>query len=142
MAVREFLTALYSRYRNLILYGIIGACTASLDFLIFTALTRWTALHYIIANVISCSTGIMCSFLLNRKYNFKVTDHTFRRMAIFFAVGIFGMFLSSVLLHFFIDTLNLNELLSKLASIIIVVIIQFILNKYISFREDKTEQNP
>ena len=63
-------------------------------------------------------------------------------MAIFFAVGIFGMFLSSVLLHFFIDTLNLNELLSKLASIIIVVIIQFILNKYISFREDKTEQNP
>ena len=142
MAVREFLTALYSRYRNLILYGIIGACTASLDFLIFTALTRWTALHYIIANVISCSTGIMCSFLLNRKYNFKVTDHTFRRMAIFFAVGIFGMFLSSVLLHVFIDTLNLNELLSKLASIIIVVIIQFILNKYISFREDKTEQNP
>ena len=136
MTMIELIKALYSKFRNLILYGIIGCCTATLDFLIFTCLTQWTPIHYIIANVISCSAGILSSFLLNRKYNFKVTDHTIRRMAIFFSVGIFGMFLSSVILHFCIDDLNLNELISKLASIVIVVIIQFFLNKYISLRED------
>ena len=139
MQFKELITALYSRYRNLILYGIIGGCTATLDFLIFTALTRWTPIHYIIVNIISCSTGILCSFLLNRKYNFKVTDHTFRRMVIFFAVGVTGLFLSSVLLKLFIDRFLLNELVSKLASIVIVVLIQFLLNKYISFRVDKKE---
>ena len=138
MALVELVKALFSKFRNLILYGIIGSCTATLDFLIFTGLTQWTPIHYIIANVISCSTGILCSFLLNRKYNFKVTDHTMRRMAIFFSVGIFGMFLSSVILHFCIDDMHWNELISKLASIVIVVIIQFFLNKYISFREDKS----
>lgn len=138
MALVELIKALFSKFRNLILYGIIGSCTATLDFLIFTGLTQWTPIHYIIANVISCSTGILCSFLLNRKYNFKVTDHTMRRMAIFFSVGIFGMFLSSVILHFCIDDMHWNELISKLASIVIVVIIQFFLNKYISFREDKS----
>ena len=140
MTIPELITSLYSKFRNLILYGIIGCCTASLDFLIFTGLTQFTSIHYIIANVISCSTGILCSFLLNRKYNFKVTDHTMRRMVIFFSVGIFGLFLSSVILHFCIDDLHWGELISKLTSIVIVVIIQFFLNKYISFREDKHKE--
>ena len=140
MAITELITSLYSKFRNLILYGIIGCCTASLDFLIFTGLTQFTSIHYIIANVISCSTGILCSFLLNRKYNFKVTDHTMRRMVVFFSVGIFGLFLSSVILHFCIDDLHWGELISKLTSIVIVVIIQFFLYKYISFREDKHKE--
>ncbi len=140
MIIRELLKALYSKFRNLILYGIIGCCTASLDFLIFTGLTQWTSIHYIVANVISCSTGILCSFLLNRKYNFKVTDHTMRRMIIFFSVGIIGLFLSSVILHFCINNLHWGELISKLTSIVIVVIIQFFLNKYISFREDRHKE--
>lgn len=134
MSIKEFCQAFYKKFRNLILYGIIGACTATLDFLIFTALTRYTDIYYIVANVISCSTGILCSFLLNRKYNFKVTDHTVRRLIIFFSVGIFGLFLSSVILHFCVDNLLLGEVVSKLVSIVIVVIIQFLLNKYISFR--------
>ena len=140
MAIVDLIKALYSKFRNLILYGIIGCCTASLDFLIFTGLTQWTPTHYIVANAISCSTGILCSFLLNRKYNFKVTDHTMRRMVIFFSVGIFGLLLSSVILHFCIDNMQWNELISKLTSIVIVVIIQFFLNKYISFREDKSKR--
>lgn len=125
----------YSRFRNLILYGIIGSCTATLDFLIFTALTQGLSLYYIIANIISCSTGILCSFLLNRKYNFKVTDHTARRLLIFVAVGLTGMLLSSLILRITIEQLQWNELLSKLVSIVIVVLFQFILNKHISFRK-------
>ena len=137
MVFNEIIGKLYGKFRNLILYGIIGSCTATLDFLIFTGLTLWTSIHYIVANVISCGIGILCSFLLNRKYNFKVTDHIMRRMLIFFSVGIFGMFLSSVILHFCIDNMQWNELFSKVTSIVIVVIIQFLLNKYISFRESK-----
>lgn len=139
MTAREAIIGFYSKFRNLILYGLIGSCTATLDFLIFTGLTQLASVRYIVANVISCGTGILCSFLLNRKYNFQVTDHTFRRMIIFFAVGVFGLLLSSLLLHFCIEDLKWNELFSKVASIVIVVIIQFLLNKYISFRESKND---
>ena len=139
MEIKTLAAKFYAKFRNLVLYGIIGCCTAALDFLVFTGLTRFTAIHYIIANVISCCCGITASFLLNRKYNFKVTDHTVRRMAIFFCVGIFGMFLSSVILHFCVDDLHWNELVSKLASIVIVVVIQFFLNKHISFGLDRRD---
>ena len=141
MKITDFIKVIYRKFRNLILYGIIGSCTATLDFLIFTGLTQLLSVHYIIANIISCSAGILSSFLINRKYNFKVTDHTIRRMAIFFTVGIFGLFLSSVILHVCINSLCWDELISKLTSIVIVVIIQFFLNKYISFREDKKVTN-
>ena len=134
---KNLLNSLYSRFRNLILYGMIGSFTASLDFLIFTTLTQWLDVYYIISNVISCSTGILCSFLLNRKYNFKVTDHMARRLLIFVSVGVLGLFLSSVLLRIFIDSFHWNELLSKLLSIAIVVLFQFLLNKYISFRKNE-----
>ena len=140
MSIIKLICILYTRFRNLILYGIIGAFTASLDFLLFTGLTQWASIHYIVANIISCSLGIMCSFLLNRKYNFKVVDHTVRRMSVFFIVGVCGLFLSSIILHTCIDSLKLRESVSKLTSIVIVVIIQFLLNKYISFREIQDEK--
>lgn len=63
-----------------------------------------------------------------------------RRMIIFFSVGIFGLFLSSFILHICVDDFQLNELLSKVLSIVIVVIIQFLLNKYVSFRESKEKE--
>lgn len=135
MSVIKLVSTLYARFRNLILYGFIGSCTASFDFLLFTALTLWTSIHYIVANIISCSLSILCSFLLNRKYNFKVADYTMHRMIIFFIVGVCGLFLSSIILRFCIDSLKLGESVSKLASIVIAAIVQFLLNKYISFKK-------
>lgn len=135
------LESLYMRFRNLILYGVIGSCTATLDFLLFTALTRWTDVYYIAANVVSCSLSILCSFLLNSKYNFRVTDHPVRRMISFFSVGIAGLFLNSFVLHLCIEDLLWENSAAKLTSIVITVLIQFLLNKYISFGQiSETEE--
>lgn len=138
MNMPQPLKALYARFRNLILYGVIGSCTATMDFLMFTALTLWTNTHYLVANAISCFTSILFSFLLNRKYNFKVMDHVVRRMASFFSVGVAGLILSSVILQVFIEELRMKETVSKGVAIVAVVLIQFCLNKYVSFRQSKT----
>ena len=125
---------LFKRYRTLILYGIIGSFCAGLDFIIFYALTSYLQLHYLIANVFSVITGITVSFILNRNINFRVKDNTIKRYSIFFSVGIAGLLVSSALLAVFIELLNLNGTLSKLCSTIIVVLLQYIANKNITFR--------
>ena len=63
----------------MILYGIIGSSSALLDFLIFTLLTEVFGVYYLVANCISVTCGLTNSFILNRKYNFKVTDKTLKR---------------------------------------------------------------
>lgn len=125
---------LYAKFRNLILYGIIGSFTSFLDFCVFTVLANYLGIYYLVANCISVLVGITTSFLLNRSYNFKVKDHTKRRFATFLTVGLCGLVLSNVILYVGIDLLQLNDLIVKLASIVLVVGFQFILNKFVTFK--------
>ena len=127
------LKALIIKFRELILYGIIGCISSGLDFTIFTLLTK-LGLYYVIANICSVLVGIITSFILNRKYNFKVKDKTIRRFTIFLTVGLMGLVLSTVILWLLYTRMGMNELTSKLISIAGVVIVQFLLNKYITFR--------
>ena len=129
------LSRLYQRFRNLILYGIIGSFTSALDFAVFTLLSKYIGIHYIVANCISVLIGISTSFALNRSINFKVKDKTGKRFLIFLTVGVCGLLLSNVILYVGIDMLSGDELIGKLASIVLVVGFQFILNKFITFKE-------
>jgi len=123
--------------RNLVLYGIIGSFTSFLDFCIFTVLSAYVGLYYIVANCISVLVGITTSFVLNRTYNFKVKDKTKQRFAIFLTVGLCGLLLSNLILWVGIDKLHINEMITKLASIVLVVGFQFLINKFVTFREKK-----
>lgn len=124
----------YQKFRNLILYGIIGSFAAALDFAVFTLLAKYLGVYYLIANCISVLVGITTSFILNRSYNFKVKDKVKRRFAIFLIVGLCGLCLSNLILWLGIDLLHIDEIITKLASIILVVGFQFLLNKFVTFR--------
>lgn len=134
MGLSEKKKDLIIRFRELILYGIIGSMSSGIDFIFFTALTSF-GVFYVYANICSVTTGIITSFILNRKYNFKVTDNTFKRFAIFLSVGLMGLVFSTVILWLLTIKMNMNEIPSKLLSIIGVVIMQFLLNKYVTFRK-------
>lgn len=130
----ELIKILYFKFRNLILYGIIGSFTSFIDFCVFTVLSNYVGIYYLVSNCISVLVGITTSFLLNRAYNFKVKDHTKRRFVSFLSVGLCGLVLSNLILYIGIDLLNLNDIIVKLASIVLVVGFQFILNKFVTFR--------
>lgn len=132
--LRYLIKNLYRKYRNLILYGIIGSCSSGLDFLLYTLFVNVFNWHYLFSNCVSVLAGITTSFTLNRTYNFKVKDQTVKRMLIFFTVGLCGMLMSNLILYVCIDCLEMNKIVSKLLSIGLVVIAQFVINKYITFR--------
>lgn len=124
----------YLRFRNLILYGIIGSFTSFMDFCVFTILSKYIGLYYLFANCISVLVGITTSFLLNRNYNFKVKDHYKRRFILFLCVGLLGLLLSNVILYIGIDIMQADGLIVKLASIVLVVGFQFLVNKFVTFK--------
>jgi len=137
MNLKNTIHTLYNQYRHFILYGIIGGMSAGLDFLIYTFLCK-LGLNYQIANVISIHCGIFCSFLFNRRYNFKITDKTLLRFFSFYIVGLTGLALSAILLYAMIDIIAWNEIYAKLLSIIVIAVVQFFLNKFITFKKSKT----
>jgi putative flippase GtrA len=118
------------------LYGIIGGISASLDFAIYIALIQ-LHINYIAANFIGIHCGIFCSFLLNRRFNFKVKDKVVIRFLSFYVVGLTGLGLSSALLWLLVTQFDWNKIQAKLLTIFIVSIMQFLLNKYITFKSKK-----
>lgn len=130
----NLINRIYFKFRNLILYGIIGSFTSFLDFCLFTLLSNYAGLYYIAANCISVLVGITTSFLLNRSYNFKVKDHAKRRFVSFLIVGLCGLVLSNVILYIGVDLFQGKDFVVKLTSIVLVVGFQFLLNKFITFK--------
>lgn len=137
--MKNFINNLYSKFRNLILYGIIGCCSSGLDFLLYTLFVSVFGWHYILSNCISVLAGITTSFTLNRNFNFKVKDKTRKRFAIFLTVGLCGMMLSNLILYVCISMMSLNKIISKLLSIVLVVFFQFLVNKYVTFKPSENE---
>ena len=137
MVYNSIVQRFYKKFRDLILYGIIGSCSSGLDFLLYTLFVTVFGWHYILSNCISVLGGIITSFTLNRNYNFKVKDKTKRRFSIFLTVGLCGMLLSSLILWVCISQLSMNKILSKLLSIVLVVVVQLLINKYVTFKPTK-----
>lgn len=117
-----------NKYDKFIKYSIIGALSASLDFLIFYLLTINTSINYLLINVISISCGITNSFLMNAKLNFKVHDYYVKRFAKFYTIGVLGIIISNALLFVLYEQMQISITFSKVITIFIIVIVQFFLN--------------
>ena len=113
-------------FKQLFLYGIIGAFSSGIDAILFHFLVYRVNVYSIVANIFSVLVGILISFFLNLNFNFKVKDRVFVRFLSFFTVIIaLG------------EKLYWNIFITKIGSIFIVAMVQFILNKLISFRTKK-----
>jgi putative flippase GtrA len=110
---------------------------ASLDFIIFSALTIRGGIYHLTANIISVSAGIVTNFFLNYFFNFKSQGNMLLRLLSFYAVGISGLFFSLLLLWLLIDYARFPVLPVKAATIFLVTVVQYTLNKTISFRRSR-----
>jgi putative flippase GtrA len=130
----DILLAACRKHRKFLLYGVIGSCCAGLDFAIYTLLCMLST-NYLIANAIGIHCGIFCSFTLNRRYNFKVNDRAVLRFLSFYTVGLIGLALSSGILFLMVTVCRGNAIFAKLVAIFVIAVIQFFLNKLITFRQ-------
>ena len=131
--VLALVRSLWSRFRELILYGLIGGFCAALDFGVYTMLGLW--IPYLWANVLSVHCGIFTSFFLNRSLNFKVKDKAAQRFTIFYLVGLSGLALSEGLIWLLASQFAWNPILAKLLTVFVVALYQFLLNKFITFKK-------
>lgn len=127
----------YNKFRELILYGIIGGFCAGLDFGIYTLLGL--RIPYLWANIVSVHCGIFCSFFLNRQYNFKIKDKPVQRFTLFYLVGLSGLGLSELLIFILGSMFGWDYIIAKLLTVIVVALYQFILNKLFTFKHSKNE---
>jgi putative flippase GtrA len=135
--IKELIVNLITKYRSFILYGIIGVSGATFDYFLFILFVNIFEWNMLLSNILSVSVGIINNFILNVIFNFKTKDHLLLRFVSFYSVGLVGLALSTLILKIFVDDFGFNSSIVKLGSIVIVVLVQYFLNKSISFRKSK-----
>jgi putative flippase GtrA len=128
---------LIKKYKFFIIYSLIGISGATLDFVFFALLLRIHT-NYLLANLISISVGIINNFILNILLNFKIKDKLSTRFISFYLIGMVGLLISSILLSFFVKIFHWPILLSKFFTIFIIIMVQYNLNKKISFKKNNS----
>lgn len=122
--------------KHALLYLLLSGIWAIIDYCIFLILNK-LGLFSVIANIISHTCGMVTSFLLNIKKNFKQKDHIKSRFFSYISVSVIWIAISTSLVYFFIEIQWINPWLSKLLQILIMAIPLYILNRFSTFRKAK-----
>lgn len=133
-------TAIYSEdFVQLLKYVLIGVLGLVVDFGIYTILTHFK-MNVEIANIISSTCGIINNFLWNSYTNFKVHDRMILRFISYFIVGQITTVFTTVSLFIFVTKLGYPHLIVKIVATFVATLIQFVINKVVTFRKAKKEE--
>lgn len=133
-------TAIYSEdFVQLVKYVLIGVLGLVVDFGIYTILTHFK-MNVEIANIISSTCGIINNFLWNSYTNFKVHDRMILRFISYFIVGQITTVFTTVSLFIFVTKLGYPHLMVKVIATFVATLIQFVINKVVTFRKAKKEE--
>lgn len=119
--------------RNLILYGIFGVGGAVIEYVFFWLFTMNTIFAYPeISNVIAAIAGFTFTFTMNTFVNFQKRDKIFKRLLSYGSVCAMGILFSTLMIYILKPFLNLYFL--KFILMVVVSIVQFMLNKYFTYK--------
>lgn len=121
-------------FREMFLYGIFGLFSASMDTLSFWLISK-TNMPVLISNFISVNIGITISFFLNSFLNFKKTDSLGKRALKFYGVGYIGLLLSTIIMWVGVEMMKVPKMYVKVFSVIIVAAVQYLANKFFTFKK-------
>jgi putative flippase GtrA len=120
---------------SLLKYALVGVTGLAWDMGLFYVFYEILGINYILSNIVSSTVGVVNNFILNSWFTFKVKDKLLLRFISFFSVALAGMLLSSGLLAVMIDGVGMNSMLSKAIAVLIVALIQYFVNKKLTFSE-------
>ena len=124
-------------------YIVIGGCTTAIDYASFFVMDRVLHLDLTVSNVASTALAILFAYVTNKLYVFKCRTTCLSELAAeffkFVASRLFTMVVEIVGVQLFVDIFGQNSLLGKAEAIVIVIILNYILSKFLVFRKKKNE---
>ena len=131
------LLALYKQYEEIINYIIAGGFGTVVNIGTFT-LCRMLGLDITISNVIAWVITIIFVYISNKFCVFKTggkgKKESAREFIMFVLARLATLGIEIVLLNLTIEVMHINELVSKTAAQVVVIILNYVLSKLIVFK--------
>ncbi len=141
------MTKIYKKYEELINYLIIGILTtvvslATYYLLTLTILDANNKVYLQIANIISWLASVTFAYFTNRKFVFKVKNKSnIKECLNFYISRISTLLIDMIIMYIFVSRLKFDNKIVKLIAQVAIIILNYILSKFIVFKSSKEVEN-
>ncbi len=134
---------IYKKYEELINYITIGIFTTIVSLTTYYLLTLTildvnNKIYLQIANIISWVAAVTFAYLTNRKYVFKVKKSwNIKECLKFYMSRLSTLLIDMIIMYIFVSVLKFDNKIVKLIAQTIIIILNYILSKFIVFKSSK-----
>ena len=121
--------------REVFFYLVFGVLTTVVNIISFAILSRMFGIGTVVSNVIAWFLSVLFAYVTNRRWVFLSTGgNVFREMLVFFSGRLCTGVLDTLVMFITVDLLGWNDLMMKILSNIIVIILNYIISKFFVFK--------
>ncbi len=134
---------IYIKYKEMINYLIVGGLTTCVSLLTyylltFTILNPDISTELQIATIISWIISVLFAFFTNKKYVFESKNKfNLKEMISFILSRLSTLFIEMLLMYLLVTICKYNDKIMKIVVQIIVIILNYLLSKFLVFKKKK-----
>lgn len=132
---------LIEKYEEIIKYLVIGVLTTVLNYIAFAILVNGLNIEMHLSNIVAWTISVIFAYFTNKLFVFESKSFKFevlgKEILSFGAARVFSLLLEELILFIFVNKLGMEKLIIKLIANIIVIIVNYILSKFIIFKKEK-----
>ncbi len=135
--------SLLKKYRELLMYGIVGVMTTVINMVVFWVFTEPLPIHYTVANVIAWVVAVVFAFFANKMFVFENHGWTpavvLHEAVTFFLSRAASLVVDMAGMALMISVLHCEEMLSKFVVNVLVILINYVLGKFWVFNKKEKD---
>lgn len=136
----DTIRTLLRKHRELVSYVFWGAMTTAVNYITYFLLRNAFHVPLVASNVIAWAVSVLFAYFVNKLFVFQSTNWNWRvalrELWQMVAARVFSLGLETGILWFFVETLHCNEAIVKLIANVVVVVVNYVLSKFIIFKKD------
>lgn len=129
---------LFNKYKSVILYLIFGVLTTLVNILSYAFFTKVINVEYLISNIISWIISVTFAFITNKVFVFESKSRekkiVLKELLLFYYYRLLSLGIEMILLYVFVDLFNVNDLIMKVVTNIVVIILNYFFSKFKIFK--------
>lgn len=127
--------SLKTNRREIFFYLVGGFCGTALNLGTAFILTHYFSVFYFYSYIVASLVNYTFNFFFHRAITFSVLDETAKRAGIFYSTNIALGALSLTMVYIMTSLLKVQYLLSGVIATVIIVVINFVISKLLTFRK-------
>lgn len=138
----NLLVELYYKYKEIFDYLFFGGLVTIVNFISYYIPANIIGVDKIVSNLIAFIISVIFAYVVNKEYVFETKwegiQNVFKEFSSFVISRIgTGLLCDILIFAFMINILNINDVISKIFTQILVVILNYIIGKWFVFKQKK-----